>query len=433
MLLSLPPRPVDSMAAEVPSWKRALENVLPNNDNLHPRKKQRPSLSSSSDSLLSASVSDGGSSSVVSPITTAQPDPDAISRLFSFPLETSLGLIAAMEGLSDEAKTHASELRRLLYKEASASFLKSAKEGKPSKSSSKHTAVPAPIPGIKIMSTSGSESPDSVKSPGWVLPPLPPITDLSLLNAPFTHSSTLPHHIPQTGSNTYESLEFLGDAYLEVMATKLIHSRFGTHSVGQKSGLRELLIKNDTLSQYSRDYGLGQRVQILNREKISPPKWLKILADVFEAYVACVVLSDENNGLKTAEEWMWQLWEPKVKEWQLAGGAKASGMQEKLSHDVKGELQRHVVSKGVRLDYEELSAVEFDRINNRTTYHIGVYLTGWGYDKVKLGSGSGRSKQLAGAEAAKNAFATSKSILDDAHRKKLEFDRANIKRKLGQQ
>ena len=43
---------------------------------------------------------------------------------------------------------------------------------------------------------------------------LPPITGLSLLSAPFTHTSTLPHYMVPTGTNTYEPLEFLGDAYL---------------------------------------------------------------------------------------------------------------------------------------------------------------------------------------------------------------------------
>jgi len=410
--------------AEVPSWKRTLMEVMSNQkeENLPPSKRHRSSISQLS------IPSDGGSTSAASPISA----PDSVSKLLS-QLDTGLSYVSSMSDLSDEAKMHAAELRKLLYKEASASFAKALKEGgdekAPTKSASKHTAVPAPIPGVRA--GSGSESPDSVSTNGWVLPPLPPITDLTLLNSPFVHANSLPNHVTATSTNSYEPLEFLGDAYLEVMATRLIHTRFPMYTVGQKAGLREILIKNETLAQYARDYGLNHRVQMAknSKELLSPAKWTKILGDVFEAYVACIILSDDVNGMKTAEEWLGELWEPKVKEWLRVGDGKTNGIQESINHDVKGELQRYVVSKGVQLNYVEIRPMEFDRNNNRTTYHIGLYLTGWGYNKVKLGSGSGRSKQIAGSEAAKNAFAISKMVLDDAHQKKIKFDEYNAKRK----
>jgi ribonuclease-3 len=96
--------------------------------------------------------------------------------------------------------------------------------------------------------------------------------------------------------------------------------------------------------------------------------------------------------------------------------------------DVKSELQRFLVSKGVKLEYLEEKPMELNRVHNRTTFYMAVYLTGWGHNKVKLGSGSGRSKQLAGAEAAKDAFHSNRALLQDAHLKKIEFDRAHRKR-----
>lgn len=421
------------MPAEVPSWKRTLEDLLPVDEDAPPRKKQRPTIKSTVESL---STSNGGSSTSVSSSSTSSPsvvrtigDTDSVSKLLA-QLEGGLNYVSNMHGLSDDARYHASELRKLLYKEAAAQLVKTATEGeeKEKKKSSKHTNVPAPIPGIRVLSRTGSSSPDSPTSE-WVLPPLPPITDLTLLNAPFTHSSVLPTYIPQNGNNTYEPLEFLGDAHLELIATKLIHRRFPMHSVGQKAGLREILVKNETLSRYSTDYGLASRIQIAGANAITAPKWTKILADVFEAYIACIVLSDKVNGATTAEEWLNELWEPKIQEWLKTAG-KSNHLQEKQSHDVKGALQKYVISKGARLDYEEVAPMEFDRINNRTTYFIEVSLTGWGYNKVKLGTGTGRSKQLAGADAAKDAFKKSKDILDKAHNMKLAFDAQNLKKRI---
>jgi len=237
-----------------------------------------------------------------------------------------------------------------------------------------------------------------------------------------------------TGHNTYEHLEFIGDAYLEIIATRMIHNRFPTHSVGKKSGLREILIRNDTLSQYSREYGFGERVNTGSNERDHGGKtWMKILADVFEAYVAAIILSDKDTGFGIAERWLTELWAPKVQEWVEKGDGKQTAVQEHGNHDVKAELQKMLVSKGVKLEYLEEKPMELVKEGNRTTFFMGVYLTGWGYEKVKLGTGAGRSKQLAGTEAAKAAFQTSHPVIQDAHRKKIAFDRINKSRKAGVQ
>jgi ribonuclease-3 len=239
--------------------------------------------------------------------------------------------------------------------------------------------------------------------------------------------------MPATNTNTYEPLEFLGDAYLELIATRLIHERFPQHTVGQKAGLRELLIRNDTLATYSREYAFGDRVKVAGCERAdtNSKAWIKILADVFEAYVACVILSDDQNGFNIAEKWLWELWEPRVRDWREKGDGKATGDQEHASSDVKSMLQKYVVAKGVKLEYLEERPMEHIKDGNRTTFFMGVYLTGWGYTKVRLGSGSGRSKQIAGAEAAKDAFVTGGTIVSACHQKKVDHERLNKKPRPG--
>ncbi|KAF2669147.1 ribonuclease III [Microthyrium microscopicum] len=408
---------VDSdSASAMPPWKRTLEELSGNNaTEAEPAvKKQKVSNGSATPSTPASSVSYA----------------EVVQRALA-ELETGLNMVASTVGISGDAKEHATALRKLLYKEASAAFAKESRQpdSQGSNTSVNHTDVPAPAPGFPAP-LSGAH-PMGGKT---TIPPLPPITDLTLLDAPFTHKSALPEYMPATSTNTYEPLEFLGDAYLEVIATRLIHNRFPTHTVGQKAGLRELLIKNETLAQYARDYGMGERIKMTNMpkidNKIGDGKWQKVLADVFEAYVACVILSDEQSGFKIAEDWLHELWGPKVEEWRRQGEGKQNGFQEVMSMDVKSELQRFLVSKGIKLEYVEEKPMELDKVNNRTTFFMGVYLTGWGYDRQNLGSGSGRSKQLAGAEAAKQAFSKSRDILEYAHRQKLEFDKLNGKKKL---
>jgi dsRNA-specific ribonuclease len=414
---------------EEPKWKRALEDLGP------PTKKQED----------------------VGPPTKKQRRCSKDAHEILARLEEGLAYVENAPGCSKEAKTLAKELHKVLFN-GSGGYLSPpptldsiilAKDQTeqtqtvhevdhtdvPPPFPFDHTAVPPPFVGHSPIHPHPSISVGApnlhtqlVPPASCILPTLPPITDLTLLSAPFTHTSTLPHYLVPTGTNTYEPLEFLGDAYLELMATRLIHDRFPNHTVGQKSGLREILIRNDTLSQYSREYGFGEKIKAAGLDRDHGGKaWTKVLADVFEAYVACVILSHEDRGMKVAEDWLTELWEPKVKEWREHGHGKNTAEQEHhASTDVKSMLQRWLVSKGVKLEYLEERPMEHIKDGNKTTFWMGVYLTGWGYNKARLGGGSGRSKQIAGAEAAKDAFQSGRYIIDDAHAKKLEHDKMKL-------
>ena len=94
------------------------------------------------------------------------------------------------------------------------------------------------------------------------LPPLPEINDSSLVESPFRHkSASYGYDRSSTTSDvTYERLEFLGDAYLELFASRLIYHHFPALQAGAQSQVRELLVKNETLSEYARLYGFQDRV-----------------------------------------------------------------------------------------------------------------------------------------------------------------------------
>jgi dsRNA-specific ribonuclease len=403
---------------EEPKWKRVLDDLGPpparKEDHGPPAKKQR------------------------------QDSKDAAEILAG--LKEGLSYLQNAPGYNDEAKKLATELQNLLFNRPT-DQLSVKEQPEPSPASKKvdhtdvpppfpfdHTAVPPPFPTYPthprapVNVGAVTLSSQVVRPAGCTLPVLPPITDLTLLSAPFTHTSTLPHYMVPTGTNTYEPLEFLGDAYLELISTRLIHDRFPHHTVGQKAGLREILIRNDTLAQYAREYGFGEKIKAGGLDRDHGGKaWIKILADVFEAYAACVILSDESRGYKVAEDWLKELWEPRIKEWREHGHGKQTAAQEHhASTDTKSLLQKVLVSKGVKVEYLEERPMEHVKDGNKTTFWMGVYLTGWGYNRARLGGGSGRSKQIAGAEAAKDAFISGKWIVDDAHLKKLEHDRMKL-------
>ena len=243
-----------------------------------------------------------------------------------------------------------------------------------------------------------------------LLPPAPPIKNPTLETAAFTHHGTISSAQAVPGKEvSYDRLEVLGDAYLEVIATRLIWDQFKTLPAGRLSQARELLVKNETLAEYSVKYGFDKRARVPPDYVNQPKRWLKTKGDIFEAYVAAVILADPVNGFDLAEEWLTQLWLPKLNEFQP--------VETQLT--AKEELTRRVMGKGIKLRYvDERPSV---RNGGLQTFFIGVYLTGWGWTDQHLGSGTGLNKVIAGNEAAKRALAN-RPLIDEINAVKRAFD-----------
>lgn len=241
-------------------------------------------------------------------------------------------------------------------------------------------------------------------------PVLPPIKDPSLEKAAFRHPGVVKDSEGDTSSLSYDRLEILGDAYLELIATKLIWNRFQNLPSGRISQLRELLVKNETLAEYATLYGFDHRASVPEDHLRQPKRWTKTKGDIFEAYVAAVILSDPVSGYEVVEKWLSQLWLPK-----LLG-----------FHDAKPNLQskellaKKIMGKGIKLKYiDERPPVQL--AGGMQTFFVGVYLTGWGWENQHLGSGQGLNKASAGDHAAREAL-LNKPLIDEIAAVKREHD-----------
>ena len=273
------------------------------------------------------------------------------------------------------------------------------------------------------------------------LPPLPPILEGPLASAPFKHKSLVTYNrTTSTNDISYERLEFLGDAYIELIASRLLFERYFNLPSGHQSQLRELLVKNETLAEYTRAYGLEKRIEMaaferMNEDTLGSGKGssskankalIKVLGDVFEAYVAAVILSDLEHGFATAEKWLTALWAPKLLE--VGDTFRASAPVTDTSADplatynpsAKAEMQKRILGpKGVKLDYEiyqksvELKGAQL----GQNKHFIALYLTGYGYERQLLGKGEGRNKVEAGNCAAQQAmFGENKGIVEECEK-----------------
>lgn len=272
------------------------------------------------------------------------------------------------------------------------------------------------------------------------LPPLPRVLDPTLERESLTHAGVL----RKPGERSYEQLEWLGDAYLYLMSTAYIFLTFPHLKHGDMSHLREVLVRNATLKDYSIHYGLDKRI-ILPEEyapngreggtKASARDRSKILGDVFEAHVAAIILSDPTSGVANAASWLKAVWSKTIsqqikknkcqaKSAPIIAPTMSSLIADGKSHDPAGQVQpsKQLSSKEklsgdlalheprVSIEYRSLDdgrPQKKDPLTKLKLFTQGAFLVGYG-ETVQLGSGTDKNKKEANEKAALNALENKK-------------------------
>lgn len=256
-------------------------------------------------------------------------------------------------------------------------------------------------------------------------PPLPKVLDPKLEAAALTHSG----NNKSSGVN-YERLEWVGDAYLEVIATVLIHHTFPTLHEGRCAQIRELLVRNATLSEYTRQYGLDKRAKLPEEfteqgrkggTKASDKMVIKALGDLLEAYVGAVILSDPKDGVRRVADWLKVLWAPIIQQ-QLKEEERRGPETNILP---KTELERLIGTNQVQIKYQDLPSHKKHKDNGLQLFTVGCFLYGWGENGKQLGFGTALSKKEAGHNAAKMAL-ENKKLLKVYMDKKKAFTEARL-------
>ncbi|KAL3421297.1 RNase3 domain-containing protein [Phlyctema vagabunda] len=328
------------------------------------------------------------------------------------------------------------DLRRTLRKEAQISDEKQALTlltapplQQASLSNSQSSNVPKSISPLSITPWRAAEIPKT-------LPPLPKVLDPTLEESAFIHGG-LAH---KAHSLSYERLEWVGDAYIELTSTLIIAQTFPHLTPGESSSIRQLLVKNITLANYAHQYKMPQRVRMPpDVQALSEKDKTKMWGDVFEAYVAAVILSDPENGVARCADWLKQLWSMTIAKdirlaeakgprlvtpmWNLMGGTKPVDQKAlpKAGLNPKEQLTQKIGSRGVKITYKDAAPEKRDQKVNLPLFTVGVYLDGWGENNKQLGFGRAHGKKDAGFKAAEMALNNEKLMKVYVEKKKL-FD-----------
>lgn len=139
---------------------------------------------------------------------------------------------------------------------------------------------------------------------------------------------------------SYERLEFLGDAVLQLVVTRHIFDRYPELAEGEMAKVRAAVVNQKTLAGIARSLGIGNRLRLGQGEARSGGREKdSILADVVESLLGAVYL---DGGYGAAAEIILRLLVP-----QIADRAASPGML-----DFKTRLQEELAQRGLQPRYE---------------------------------------------------------------------------------
>lgn len=193
-----------------------------------------------------------------------------------------------------------------------------------------------------------------------------------------THTSYANEHRVES----YERLEYLGDAVLELIMSEYLYKN--TNEVeGVMTKLRSHYVCENALYEYSRLLGYNEYLRLGHGEEESGGKYRKaIVADIFESMLGAMYL---DQGLDFVKKFMNQHIIPVMKSDSL-----------NFFDDYKSKLQELVQTDKKSLDYELVSE---SGPAHKKEFTVVVKI-----DHVIYGTGTAHSKKEAEQEAARDAI-----------------------------
>ena len=112
------------------------------------------------------------------------------------------------------------------------------------------------------------------------------LSNSNLLSTALTHTSYANEH----NCESYERLEFLGDAVLELVSSDYIYKNHN-YDEGLMSKNRSLYVCENALYEYATNLGLNRYIKVGHGEEKEGGKYKKaIVADIFEALMGAIYL-----------------------------------------------------------------------------------------------------------------------------------------------
>ncbi|MCI0800713.1 MAG: ribonuclease III [Chloroflexi bacterium] len=211
--------------------------------------------------------------------------------------------------------------------------------------------------------------------------------DPSLLRLALVHSSYCNEHGLDPGQS-YERLEFLGDAVLELAVSTELYLRFPDANEGELTKIRSSLVRRETLAEIARRMDLGSYLFVgKGVETSNGHQQDSVLAAALEALVAAVYI---DQGNEFTRQFILKLIDAELAQAELQGGP---------PENPKSLLQEMVQGQG-------LEPPTYKLVSSEGPDHGPVFTVDVLVDGQVVGTGAGGKKSEAEGAAARAALAT---------------------------
>lgn len=200
----------------------------------------------------------------------------------------------------------------------------------------------------------------------------------SLYETALTHTS----YANEKKVESYERLEYLGDAVLELIMSDYLY-RSGHKEEGVMTKLRSQYVCENALYEYSLRLGLNEYLRLGHGEEESGGKYRKtIVADIFESFIGAMYL---DQGFPFVKEFIHEHVIPIIEDETVD-----------FFDDYKSILQEKVQT--------DKRSLQYIVIDEEGPAHNKVFTVEVKIDDIVYGKGTAHSKKEAEQEAAKDAL-----------------------------
>jgi len=208
--------------------------------------------------------------------------------------------------------------------------------------------------------------------------------DISLLEQALVHSSYINEN-PGLAPTSNERLEFLGDAVLGMVVAEKLYQDYPYYNEGEMTKLRSNLVRRETLARMARAINLGDHLYLGKGEEAGNGRNKTAnLAATLEAVIAAIYLDE---GPSAVREFILRILDTEL----------IKAVNQGTGVDYKSELQELTQSREQKTPSYQV--IETAGPEHNKTFKVEVRL-----GETLLGTGTGKSKKAAEAEAARSAL-----------------------------
>ena len=202
--------------------------------------------------------------------------------------------------------------------------------------------------------------------------------NISLYETAFSHTS----YANENNKESYERLEFLGDAVLELLMSDYLYNNLEA-TEGDMTKLRAHYVCETALYEYSKKLNLNKYLRLGKGEEDTGGRNRKaIVSDIFESFLGAIYL---DQGLETARKFFLDNVIPHILNHEID-----------FFDDYKSVLQEYVQT--------DKRSLEYKIVDEKGPAHNPEFTAEVIIDGIVYGKGISNSKKAAEQEAAKNAL-----------------------------